>query len=221
MELILAAFQRFSLNCEKDNVMFSKCDYTKYCSLENPKYQRLIEYFLWLQIKEKTDDMNDFFRGITPLFINLLMMIVGKIWGISNFDNYFDKNRCWKEDKLNKNTELKKVLNDLYNKQFNPKINASSSQMISLIKNKSKESDLKEAIDKVLLVEKIIRNKTAHTIISTSEIKEELRKNNLDCNQILNALFYMLKYIGAVKSNKIRESYDLMNNVIVKSISKQ
>lgn len=86
----------------------------------------IFEYLLWLQIKQKRGDYADFIRGITPVFVDLLEIILKKRCNISirnyckstdvkGFKQY--KKYTLTIDKLNKDETGKNILKIL-NKKF-------------------------------------------------------------------------------------------------------
>ena len=181
--------------------------------VQDGQFLKIFEYALVLGLKLKKQEYADFVRGITPLVVDLLEMILKKQCGI-RLEDYCSFKKgvlCWNVQKMETDEvgkEIRQLLEGAY-PGFKPGPVYSSALAI-IIQKKSGKSELKKRIGNMLEVEKSVRNVAAHEIISVTEewIKE---KTNMTSEQIFQMIIYLMKEAGARVTDEALRSYDDMN----------
>lgn len=182
---------------------------------ENEK-RVLFEYLLSLDLKVKRGEYADFIRGITPLGIDLLEMVLKQYCEI-DITQYYKKNeRKWDNYKLD-DTEIVRIIKEkFYSFRYGV---VYSSHLQPIIEKKCKNTLLKQRTEELVQVEQKVRNIAAHNIVSvtTEWVKEKTGKSVED-------ILWLLKYIcEQVKINTRKEnwnSYDYMNSRIIEELDK-
>ena len=185
---------------------------------ENEK-KVLFEYLLSLDLKVKRGEYADFIRGITPLGVDLLEMVLEQFCQ-TDIKKYYKKNkkngRKWDREKM-KGTEIQEIIEANF-RSFDYKI-VYSSHLQLIIEKKCKSDLLKQRTEELVQVEQKVRNIAAHNIVSvtTEWVKEKTGKSVED-------ILWLLKYIcEQVKINTRKEnwnSYDYMNSRIIEELDK-
>ena len=177
-----------------------------------------------MEIKIKKNELVDFLRGITPVIVDLLKEVLLKQYGIK-IEDYCDeraKNLRWDENKLKADKELYELLSDGYNGNFQPG-NVSSDNFVKIITGEQGgKASMKQLVCDLRDVETAVRNTAAHEIVSITEeyLKTKTRniKNGLTSKEIFKMLKEMCVYAGLPGGDKIWNSYDEMNNIIISHI---
>ena len=177
------------------------------------------EYALILGVKKEKKEYADFIRGLTPLLVSLFEEILKYNCKI-NIDDYCDIedkfNRKWSKEKL-KGKEIEQILLNTYKGNFKYDF-VYSNHIVLLLQKFSKDTALKDTVEKLRKVERNVRNMAAHNMVSVSEDK---------IKQILgfttdNIMLYIKKcfnYTGMKIQDKQWYAYDYMNTKIIERIS--
>lgn len=182
---------------------------------ENKK-KILFEYLLALDLKVKRGEYADFIRGITPLIIDLLEMVLEQFCKINVTQYYKKKERKWDRYKLD-GTEVLGIMNEKFY-PFRYGI-VYSSHLQPIIEKKCKDDLLKQRTKGLVEIEQNVRNIAAHNIVSATPewVKEQAGRSVED-------ILWLLKYIcEQVKINTRKEnwdSYDYMNKRIIEELDR-
>lgn len=185
---------------------------------ENKK-KILFEYLLALDLKVKRGEYADFIRGITPLGVDLLEMVLEQYCQI-DIRQYCMKNakngRKWSRGRM-EGTEVQEIMNARYS-SFNYK-DVYSRHLQLVIEKKCKDDLLKQRTEELVQIEYNVRNIAAHNIVSATPewVKEQAGRSVED-------ILWLLKYIcEQVKINTRKEnwdSYDYMNKRIIEELDR-
>lgn len=182
----------------------------------------LIEYLLWLQVKQSRRDYADFIRGITPVVIDLLEIILKRNTGIHlpDFYNKVQKGNTvtyyTNREKLNMTDQGREILEilDSHFRGLRDKDFYKSSHIFPLIKHyKKDEPILIKECKKIIDVEQKVRNLAAHEIISITEEWIE-KRCGLTSTDIMDTLKYLATAAGIIESEDVWQSYKKMNEII-------
>ena len=177
---------------------------------ENKK-KILFEYLLALDLKVKRGEYADFIRGITPLIIDLLEMVLEQFCEINVTQYYKKKERKWDRYKF-VGTELLGIMNEKFY-PFRYGI-VYSSHLQPIIEKKCKDDLLKQRTKGLVEIEQNVSN----IVSATPEwVKEQAGRSVED-------ILWLLKYIcEQVKINTRKEnwdSYDYMNKRIIEELDR-
>lgn len=184
--------------------------------MEENKKKILFEYLLALDLKVKRGEYADFIRGITPLIIDLLEMVLEQFCKINVTQYYKKKERKWDRYKLD-GTEVLGIMNEKFY-PFRYGI-VYSSHLQPIIEKKCKDDLLKQRTKGLVEIEQNVRNIAAHNIVSATPewVKEQAGRSVED-------ILWLLKYIcEQVKINTRKEnwdSYDYMNKRIIEELDR-
>ena len=170
-----------------------------------------------LEIKLKKEEYSDFIRGITPLIVDIFeqilktkMNINGELlWDIRNGGN------IWNIGKV-KNNDIFDILNNSYIKKGGIKEGPVYSHALAhIIMAKSNDNILKSKVDEIVNVEQNIRNLAAHQIVSVTD-KWFVDKSGKSPEEIMNIIRYLLVQAGVGVKKEDWDTYDVMNDKIVR-----
>ena len=216
-ELLSAAAARLKLE-SKASTVFQKHGISGIFT--NPKYQGFAdieEYLLLIKIKIKKEEYADFLRSITPAIFELFVMYLKNRCGFDIAD-YTVTDRFgvmkWDPAKLAGTSELK-ILNKRYQGSFKADSVVYSDALSELIVRSAPDNDAKRIVDDLRnKVEKSLRNKAAHTIISITE-----QKIKADTGLSAEEIFRLLADMLALSGYRLNEnSYDKMNEALISEI---
>ncbi len=191
--------------------------------------RKCFEYALNLQVKLWRQEYADFIRGITPLVVDLLEMVLKcqcKI-DIDQYSIYKRKKvmvkeqgtvletRVWDEKKL-KGTEILEKLNQGFYRKFNYG-NIYSIHLKTLIKEFSENNRLTQLTEDLIFVEQQIRNMAAHEIVSITE-DTIIKRTGFTAQQIMNRIKEIFTYTGIRVKNSDWDAYNAMNKEIISRI---
>lgn len=179
------------------------------------KLQECFEYALYLQVKLKKKEYADFLRAMTPLLVNLFEEILYCTCEIDLRDYCKKGSGSWDEKKL-AGTDIERILKKEYNDRFRYG-NVYSDHLHTIIMEKSDDEKLKGLVRALREVEKNIRNTAAHEIIAITD--DDIKKRTaLTGIEIMNAVKELFCYVGLALDDADWNSYDRMNNEIIKKI---
>jgi hypothetical protein len=215
--MVEIAAERVKLNSNKINKLRKDVSYDIFPVKDSGK-QKIFEYALVLQLKLYKEEYADFVRGITPIVMDLLEMILEKECGIV-VEQYCNigKNKIkrWDKTKLEK-SGLLNLLDEEYKEQggFKGGI-VYSNTLATLIKCKCKDTVLIQKVDEISKTESAVRNIAAHEIVSVTDewFKEKAGKS---ANEIFENIQFLVTRAGINASKEQWRSYDKMNEEIAR-----
>jgi CRISPR type III-A/MTUBE-associated protein Csm6 len=214
--LIAIAVERFKLNRSRVSQLMQEKSYDIF-PVKDGNNHKIFEYTLVLQIKLAKEEYADFIRGITPLVADLLEQILKKQCGISVDDYCTVRNdiKHWNRTRLEKDGLLV-LLDEEYKNTAAGKFSGDiiySNHLATLIRYKSKDSELIEKVNAVAEAERAVRNVAAHEIVSVTD--EWFRKRaGKSAQEIFADIRYLIVKAGINIKREQWNSYDQMNDQI-------
>lgn len=212
------AKERYQLNLE---AVLRICDQNDlaipYIPVKEEPYRNTVEYLLNLQVKLLHADYGDFIRGITPVVLDLFLMIAEEQCGI-NLENCTTKENeilMWDKAKLSKVPEVLQSLNQAFGNDF--KYGPVYSSALSCLILPVSDQQLKKLIKQIRNCEKDVRNSAAHTMVSVTPEWIQKRCGSTP-EEIMDCLKSLLTYTKIGNRPQIWSSYDSMNEHIIKLI---
>lgn len=181
--------------------------------------RKYFEYILNLEIKLRRKEYVDFIRGITPVIVDMLELILKTELKIT-VDDYCKTStgiRRWDRNKLDGTPVLKALEKEF--KSFDYK-NVYSVHLVSIINELSTKPELKMLVQELRLVEENIRNLAAHEIVSITDETIKSR-TGFTSKGILDRIKQCLVYGGINIKKECWNSYDDMNVLIISRIEGQ
>ena len=223
MDMVYAAKHHSQLNISQVSKLSGKigCDILPVKDSENIK---IFEYAMLVWLKIQRGEYADFVRSLTPLIINLEIMILKKECklDVEKLTTKDEKNKekmfRWNKKLMNQeNPQILKVLDKEYDGfKFGP---VYSAHINILIQAFSQDINLREELKTIAILEKEIRNIAAHTITSVSD-KDIVRKTGFTSKQIFEKIKYMFIKAGMNIKENDWNTYINMNDLIKKEIDK-
>ena len=179
----------------------------------------LFEYALLLDLKVRRGEYADFLRAITPLGVDLLELVIDQYCDI-DINKYYDRSdrtiKKWSNIKLDQTGVMEILERNFAPFRFGP---VYSSHLNCIIKEKCTDQLVKDRVQELTDVEKRVRNIAAHSIVSVTPewVKEKTGKN---VNEILWIVKFLCKKVKINQREENWESYDLMNQCIIKELEK-
>lgn len=174
---------------------------------------KYFEYALNLDIKLRRKEYVDFIRGITPIIVDMLELIIKADMGI-NIDDYCTTVygvRKWDRNKLAGTDILVALQKDFKNFDYK---NVYSVHLVGIINELSSNTDLKKMVQDLRIVEEKIRNLAAHEIISITDETIKM-KTGFTSKTIMDKLKKCFLYSGIKIKKEYWNSYDDMNTMII------
>lgn len=215
LDLIKLASRRLLLDFSSVDRILAKKKF-HYTPILKGKDRECFEYALILDVKLRREEYADFIRAITPLFVDLLELILKRRYGI-DIDDYCSRDekdiRKWDAGKL-KGTQVLRILDGQYPNGFKG-TDVYSDHLGGLLKKLSDDREMKEIIRKLRRVERDIRNIAAHQIVSiTEETIKKLTEDRLTGRQIMKLIKSLFRYADMDIKDSDWDSYDIMNEQI-------
>ena len=220
IDYIVAARERNELNYKKAKSAFTKEQSREIFPVVDDNYIKYFEYIQNLIIKFRRKEYADFIRAISPVILDLFIMLLHNEAGI-NVRQYFRKKNdvdVWDENKL-KCTEVDRILCAKFSdcRFYNQFIK--SEHLCILIEKMLSDQNVIQLVKKIRNVEHKVRNLAAHQIVSINDdfFKKTAGISAEEMCDKLEELFC----ISCVKlSSKAWYSYDRMNNFIIQKINR-
>ena len=210
-----AAEARSSLNWEKMNLVLPEKNRVLSVIKENSIKKILFEYTLVLDLKVRRKEYADFIRAITPLGVDLLEIVLEQYCDVEIQKYYANGNiRKWSRSKL-KGTEMLRLLQGEYLQfNFGP---VYSAQLNNVIQKKCSSENLAKRVQDLVDVEHNVRNIAAHNIVSATPdwVKEKTGKS---ISEIMGLIKYICEQVKINLRKENWDSYDLMNQEIIKEL---
>ena len=179
--------------------------------------RKYFEYALNLSIKLKRGEYTDFIRGITPIIVDLFEIALKKQCRIDvrDYTRKKDGISIWDRSKLN-GTKVGQVLDGNYAEGLRSGP-VYSDHIRLLIAEYSQDAQMKKLADELRDVEKAIRNRAAHEIVSITDEKiKEL--TGFTGKQIMDKLIRFFVYTGMGITADSWKSYDRLNQKILSAM---
>ena len=181
---------------------------------------KLVEYALELDLKRRRGEYADFLRALTPLFAELLILILRNAFqvDVNQYCNRTRKGLSWNMCRLNDGTDVEQILRQ------NPRFQGGyvmSSHLIALVDAYagSDTQELKTSVDCIRKVEESVRNLVAHQVVGiTGDVIYS--KAKLAPDQIMAKIKSLFAYAGIRVNDNTWNSYDKMNEEIIGLIGK-
>lgn len=179
---------------------------------------KLVEYALELDLKRRRGEYADFLRALTPLFAELLILILRNAFqvDVNQYCNRTRKGLSWNMCRLNDGTDVEQILRQ------NPRFQGGyvmSSHLVALVDAYagSDTQELKTSVDCIRKVEEIVRNLVAHQVVGiTGDVIYS--KTKLAPDQIMTKIKSLFAYAGIRVNDVTWNSYDRMNEEIIRLI---
>ena len=156
----------------------------------------------------------DFIRGITPIIVDMLELIIMTELKIS-VDDYCTTTsagvRKWDREKLKETKVLTALQKDFKNFDYK---NVYSVHLVSIINGLSTDADLKKLVQDLRMVEENIRNLAAHEIISVTDDTIK-KKTGFTSKAIMDKIKQCFQHSGITIKKEYWNSYDDMNTIII------
>ena len=217
---IEAAIMRNSLKYNEARNKFPKEHVKEIFPVQDGKFIKYFEYIQNLIIKLRRKELADFIRAISPVIMDLFLLIIQKRAGIDIENDYafIDKKKIlrWDSAKL-AGSDILMILTNKYGSSFDGKSNIKSDNLIHIIKNKITDKEIVELAEDIREVESCIRNVAAHQIVCIDEafISSSI---NMKPAEVMNKLKRLFQYACQSVSNDHWNSYDRMNDFIISRI---
>ncbi|MDD3185224.1 MAG: hypothetical protein PHT76_07940 [Anaerostipes sp.] len=184
------------------------------------KKRMIFEYVLSLEIKIRKSEYADFVRALSPAIVEVFKLALGSYTNI-NYKDYLKNNakiEKWDLNKLKKNQRMLKALKDYFcNFKEGP---VYAVHFLPLFKEYCSNKKVSEIGEKLRKVEEKARNIAAHNICSVTEqwMKAKVGYTPVEIYKLLQEFINLLNF-------KIEKddwnSYDRMNEIIIKKIQEQ
>lgn len=217
LPLLEIAKARLNLDLSKLNSLV-KTHNVDFIPIKSEEKQKFFEYALNMDIKRKKGEYVDFIRSITPILLDLFILILQNECQINIKDFTTEKNSILKWDKMKlkeNNLGIDEVLNNKYIQKGGFRYdNVSSDHIVPIIQEYSSDIKLKKITEKLRKIEEIIRNPVAHQMVSLSDDKIKNRVG-INSEEIMTLIKKAFKYTGLQITQKHWDSYDAMNEKII------
>lgn len=187
--------------------------------VKNSGERKYFEYALNMDIKFKRKEYPDFVLRMTPLMVGLFELVLKKQCGVKLSDYTREPKPgevMWDSSRLN-GTRILDILKKEYGIYFKTSGFVYSDHLNTLIQELSADDRLKTLADEIRDIEKNLRNRTAHQMVS---ITPDVIKyhTGFTGNQIMAKIKSMFAYTGINVKKEDWESYDRLNEEIIRRI---
>lgn len=216
-DLLELASERVKLNTVRMNQLLQKCGYKLID--EDDEKRKIFEYALGLQIKVKREEYVDFIRGITPICVDLLKILLKEKCGIELEDYcYYTKKGVmkWSRNKL-EGTDIQKYLLAQHS-DFRYDV-VYSYHLNGILENICDDSSLIDFAKTLINTEQKVRNVAAHEIVSVTAHWIKINTGKTP-EEILDAIKYLCNEAGVCKREKNWDSYDDINKKIIQELER-
>lgn len=188
--------------------------------IQDGKKREIFEYLLVLQLKQQRGDYTDFIRGITPIILDLFEECLKKHVkiNIKDFCTQRNRDKVWilSESKFNQTDEgikYKEIILKDVSKSSIDAVAYSERHILALLNEFCEDKILISDLNKIIHVEKSVRNVAAHEIVSVTDEWIKAR-TTMNTRQILELLKKITIKSGFSIKNEYWNTYDEMNAII-------
>lgn len=186
----------------------------------------IAEYLLWLQMKQKREDLADFLRGLTPGLFALLKLAVEEIAGYQISSYYCDRNGRFCCDQMAKDEAGKELLQllEIQGKKLDGTY-LMSGHYATVIEKKCPSETWAGSLLRLRKIEETVRNLVAHTITPMDEewLKE---KGAISSREIVRLLRDAVQSLNQANGRPLTPklvvnwgAYDEMNKKIIQALA--
>lgn len=184
--------------------------------------REVYEYALSLNIKFARKDYDGFIRAMTPLIVKIFESILDAQCGIQ-LNKYLKTNKKgfkeWDRNKLKLDVKGERLDSCLNNNFHEFKYNYIQSVHVkAIVEDFSNDEKLIALVKKIRRIEEKIRNIVAHDIFCVTDDSVK-KRTGYYISEILSFLMESFKYTNFNISKDNWNSYDVMNDYIIKVIS--
>ena len=217
MNLIKIGCERLKLNQRAVDILVKQIPYD-IIPIKSSDQRMVFEYALSLNIKRIKGEYADFVRALTPLVADLIESLLKNQCKI-DINQYCKINskgvRKFDESKL-AGTQIFTILSNEFGGNFKADL-VGTRQMVPIIMELSNNVVLKQNVNDIMNVEQKIRNLAAHDIVSvTPEWIQQ--KSGFSAEQIFDMIKYLVRESGIHATREAWNSYDVMNQYILKAL---
>ncbi len=217
--LLEGAAKRYMLDIKGANEAFRKAEQTVLPAISSDK-QFVLEYLLWLQIKQKRKELVDFVRGLSPVFVDIFLLALKEKCKI-DFLLYCEKDNKGvlriKPTKLKTNPELYQHLNANLLDGVKD-LPLGSVILVETFQKECTDTKVVEMIKSLRNIEKNARNTAAHEIVSVTEEWLNQMTNGYDSAKIMKLLKeFAMKTCSGIKP-ALWASYEDMNALLIAAL---
>lgn len=216
-ELLSAAASRLKLETYARTIFIQKYNIKGIFSTV-PECINVAEYLHLLRIKILKEEFADFMRSITPVLVDVFILYLKNKCSFDTASyTKTDGNGVYRWDISNLSASVLAALNRKYKHKggFKQDSEVNSDSLSVIIDELSPETEAKAITDTLRnRVEKQLRNKAAHTIISVTD-KDVKNSTSLSSLDIYKKLVRMFELCGYQLNEK---SYDKMNDLLISEI---
>lgn len=187
--------------------------------IKDARKEKYFEYALQLHVKQVKKEYTDFVRAITPLLVDLFIMILKHEGGLDVLACCQEGKMKWDENRLkNDYPKVLQVLDEAYSWCGGFRVSpVYSDHLMRLAKVYVKNEKVVALIESLRGVEEAVRNTAAHEIVSLSEDKIK-KLTGYDTEGIMQMIKEAFKYTGIGVSPIHWQSYEEMNERIIKAM---
>jgi CRISPR type III-A/MTUBE-associated protein Csm6 len=224
LALLDGAAKRFALKVTDAKKLFQKANVNPIPEVSSDK-QLVIEYLLWLQVKQQRGDLLDFIRGVTPVVIRLFDFALKDKCKINFYDYCTQrKNGIWYPDRTKlqqKNPELFRYLetNEKICDGVRENTPLNSVLLCETLRKEIADAVIIQNMDIIRSIESDARNIAAHEIVAVTDdwLQKQVKHSSAQIMKLLKT-FTQQTCIG-IKST-VWDSYEQMNAMILESLNK-
>lgn len=219
LRLLRAACARVQLDrAGVDKEIKEKDERNIFAPVSSSDLRAIAESLMLLDIELKKHEYRSFILGFSPVFLDLLELLLEKDG--QNIHSYCD-GRILRVKKLESSEHGKKILDilDNYFNNYYCDSMLSSAQLVPLVCELTKlDNNTKEAVSNLRTCESECRNLAAHEIVSVTE-KTITDKCKIAPGRILDYLVSLAAHIDIPKE-KLDRSYEKLNEFIKEALGK-
>ena len=213
LPLIELACARLQLDFPRLNILVKETG-ADCIPIRDGNKQKYFEYALNIDIKRKKGEYTDFIRSITPLIVDVFILILKSECKIDINDYAEGHPLRWVQSKLKSNHELDAFLNEEYKCNGFRYDVVYSDALAKIIGAYTANAKLRELAKNLRDIERNVRNRAAHEIVSLSDnaIKN---MTGFAVEEIMKMIKDAFRFTGMGIPQKHWDSYDTMNEAII------
>lgn len=222
MALLEGAAKRFTLDISSAEAAFRKAGVSFIPAMSSDR-RFIVEYLLWLQVKQQRGDLVDFIRGLTPVFVDVFLLALKEKCRL-DFGTYCEKDargvmRIKRYKMQQKNPELLNYLDQVFGDRGGVKEGPLGSVvLLRTFEHVCQETSIVQKAVSLREVEENARNTAAHEIVSVTD--EWLKKIvGYDSWKIMKLLKDFTQMTCSDIKPSVWESYDEMNRIIIRTLT--
>ncbi len=217
LNLLYAANSRMKLDL-KNMKKFLNCVPVDLIPVKESNYQMLVEYALNLQIKLKKEEYADYVRALSPIMLDLYLLILKNECGIDILKDYSYRNKKgilrWDQEKLQGDQRVWQALRRGYQGQFDAGRAVENGHLRVLCRELIEDENIRSRVQVLSDVEEKVRNSAAHQLVSVTKSSIQNLTGESPEKMMGHIRFFVDRYIGKGRTG-IWDSYDFMNQKLL------